>query len=282
MRIFWLTVLVLLEMSFCIESYSFATWNLRYANEKDSLAGDGWSQRVKPIADVIRFYDLDVVNLQEMDEVDTVPMVEMLLAHLPDYDIVTCGDSLCADFNPILYKKSLNVLDHGIFWFSETPMQAVKGWDARFRRYCTWAKFQLGEKNLFVFNVHWDHKGPKARHESALLSTKMVREIAGDSSLIYGGDLNCMRKYDCYQSMADDFWYDAGTRADVLYTPDSSFNNFQKNKPSKKTLDYIFVSNDIHVKRFSIQRHLYSDGQEWRLTSDHNPVVIQFYFEPKK
>lgn len=36
----------------------------------------------------------------------------------------------------------LELLDKGTFWLSETPDQVSKGWDASYRRTCTWAGFR--------------------------------------------------------------------------------------------------------------------------------------------
>ena len=80
-----LAFLVCLSSLFADEPLKFATWNLRYANAKDSIEGNGWNKRIQPIANAIRSKDLDVVNLQEMDEVDSIPMVAMLLAELPGF-----------------------------------------------------------------------------------------------------------------------------------------------------------------------------------------------------
>ena len=160
MRVFILLFVLVFQSVYAEELLSFATWNLRYANKKDSLAGNGWTKRVEHISNVIRFNDLEVVNLQEMNEVDSVPMTNMLLEKLPGYAAVTCGDSLCKDYNPIVYKKeSIRLMENGVFWFSPNPDSAEKGWDAMYRRFCTWAKFEKNGYSFYVFNVHWDHRG---------------------------------------------------------------------------------------------------------------------------
>lgn len=273
-RVLLLLILVFLSLTaHADEPLSFATWNLRYANAEDSLAGNGWTKRLGPISDIIRYNDFDIVSLQEMNEVDTVPMTEMLLEKLPGYAAVTCGDSVCKDFNPILYKEEIHLLDKGIFWFGPDPSKAEKAWDAMYRRFCTWAKFEKNGYPFYVFNVHWDHKGPKARHESALLSVRMIKELTMGDPAIFSGDLNCRRKYDCYFLLKDDFWHDAQQDAGFVYLQDSSFNSFNDGI-GKKNLDHVFVTNDIRVSRYGIVREIYFDGEKWRNASDHSPITI--------
>lgn len=274
MRVFILLFILVFQSVYAEELLSFATWNLRYANKKDSLAGNGWTKRVEHISNVIRFNDLEVVNLQEMNEVDSVPMTNMLLEKLPGYAAVTCGDSLCKDYNPIVYKEeSIRLMENGVFWFSPNPDSAEKGWDAMYRRFCTWAKFEKNGYSFYVFNVHWDHRGVTARRESAMMSAGKVKEIAGTAPVIFAGDLNCARKYDCYYLLEDRFWHDAQENAGFVFLQDSSFNRFESGI-GKKTLDHIFVTNDIVVSRYGILRAAYYDGKHWRNASDHSPVVI--------
>lgn len=273
-KVFLLLILVFLSLSaHADEPLSFATWNLRYANAGDSLAGNGWTKRLGPISDIIRYNDFDIVSLQEMNEVDSVPMMEMLLEKLPGYATVTCGDSACKDYNPILYKEGIRLLDKGMFWFGPDPSKAAKAWDAMLRRFCTWAKFEKNGYPFYVFNVHWDHKGANARHESALLSVKMVKELTMGDPAIFSGDLNCRRKYDCYYLLKDDFWHDAQEDASFVYLQDSTFNNF-KDGIGKSNLDHVFVTNDIRVSRYGVVREIYFDGKKWRNASDHNPISM--------
>ena len=45
---------------------------------------DGLEKRVVEIARRVRYHDYDIVNMQEMNEVDSVPMVQMLMDSLSD------------------------------------------------------------------------------------------------------------------------------------------------------------------------------------------------------
>ena len=51
---------IVLLLSACIfaNEFTFATWNLRWQSKGDKENGNGWDKRVKPISDVINFYDV--------------------------------------------------------------------------------------------------------------------------------------------------------------------------------------------------------------------------------
>ena len=65
----------------------------------------------------------------------------------------------------------LELLDKGTFWLSETPDQVSKGWDASYRRTCTWAGFRHRKsgQTCYFFNTHLDNDGKVAREESIKL-----------------------------------------------------------------------------------------------------------------
>ena len=46
------------------ERITFATWNIRFANAEDSLAGNAWSVRVEKIAEMVHYFDFDILVVQ--------------------------------------------------------------------------------------------------------------------------------------------------------------------------------------------------------------------------
>lgn len=76
-------------------------------------------------------------------------------------------------------------LDSGYFWLSETPDQVgSKGWDAALPRIATWVKLRdrkFPEASPILFlNTHLDHKGRKARAESASLFRAKLQETGAE------------------------------------------------------------------------------------------------------
>ena len=46
-------------------AFTAASYNLRYANEGDSIAGNGWGTRYPVIAKLIQYHDFDIFGTQE-------------------------------------------------------------------------------------------------------------------------------------------------------------------------------------------------------------------------
>ncbi|MFR6034434.1 MAG: hypothetical protein ACLUKN_15435 [Bacilli bacterium] len=92
----------------------------------------------------------------------------------------------------ILQKDKFELLDSGHFWFSETPEKSSLGWDAMCKRICTWGKFKVKSdgKVFYFFCCHFDHKGDKARNNSAALYVGMIKKIANGATFIGVGDFN--------------------------------------------------------------------------------------------
>src|SRR5690606_18946567 len=106
-----------------------ATYNIRYDADADEQSGNGWNLRKGAVSDVIRNHRFDVVGTQEGD----ANQLAELKALLSGFDYIGHpyggnGDlHNCATF----YRTALfEVLDSGVFWFSETPDEPSIGWDA--------------------------------------------------------------------------------------------------------------------------------------------------------
>ncbi len=254
-------------------SLNYATWNLRWPDKRDIASGDTWDKRVKPIADVIGFYDFDIIGLQEA----RASQINDLFKYLNQYDVLQI-DSL--EDNPILLKKgTFKILEQGRFYLSKTPSIQSKSWDATLVRFCTWVKLEKEGKNFFVFNVHFDYRGKKAQFESAKLMIKKIKEIAKDSPFILSGDFNFIDKTESYKMLAtNDIFRDAKKIATITYLPNGSYDYFDTQKFSPWQFDHIFVDKSIKVSRYGILNETYYDGSKFRYPSDHLPITIFLEF----
>ena len=104
-----------------------ATFNLRYDNKNDS--GNLWTDRMKPVADLIRFHDFDVVGVQEA----LANQLTDVSSALPEYALYGKGrddGKAAGEHSSIFYKKDkFTFLNKGDFWLSETPDVPGKGCD---------------------------------------------------------------------------------------------------------------------------------------------------------
>ena len=110
--------------------YRLGSYNIRYSNKNDSIAGNGWGQRSPYVASLIRFHDFDIIGTQE----GKYHQLQDMLSMMPGYDYIGVGrdDGIHAgEHSAIFYKTDkFDVVDHGDFWLSETPDRPSKGWDA--------------------------------------------------------------------------------------------------------------------------------------------------------
>ena len=252
------------------------SFNIRYDEPRDGV--NAWANRKKKVADVIRFHKADLVGLQEA----LLSQLRDLETSLPD--MAWCGvgrtdGKEAGEYSAIMYSKSrFQVVECKTFWLSETPDKAGSmGWDAAYPRVVTWAKLKdrVSKKTFFHFNTHFDHRGEKARTESAKLILTKIDEIARNSAFVLTGDLNVTEDSDGYRTLK------VGTSTtrtvDAKYASshghfggDSTFNEFKELHPGRK-IDYIFVREGMRVT----EHGALSDRWNGLWASDHLPVLAE-------
>jgi len=255
-------------------------------NIRLNVSHDGpnaWPYRRDLAASMVHLHQPDVIGLQEVlpDQVDD------LVARLPDFDWVGVGRDDGArkgEFAAVFYRRArLTLLDQGTFWLSETPdVPGSIGWDAVCIRIATWVKVRDTATNstFFFYNTHFDHRGKVARQESSRLLLQDALARSGNAPVIVAGDLNCDERAPAYRLLtgdADDIpfrLWDAKTQsATPHHGPSGTFHAFTGELRDR--IDYIFVSDGVHVLRHAILAD-YWDGK--RYPSDHMPVVADVTF----
>lgn len=254
-----------------------ATYNIRYDADADKQSGNGWNVRKGPLSDVIRNHQFDVVGTQEGD----ANQLADLKGLLPGFDYVSHpyggkGDlHNCATF----YRTALfEVLDSGVFWFSETPDEPSIGWDATDRRICNWTKFKVKEtgREFYFFNVHFYWQLEVARRESGPLLVEKIKEIAGKVPAICVGDFNST--VETYQiktikTLLHDVYDRSGTPRQGVENTNLGGGVFQ-GEP-KNRIDYIFLTPHFEVKDYQVISDVYDEN---RYPSDHLPVTSSLAF----
>lgn len=146
-------------------------------------------------------YDRRPLVRAALDHVDVLGTQEGTSAHLA---ALTDGTGFAAvgrsregdgtgEHAAILYRTArVAVEETGDFWLSPTPDVPSTGWDARYRRLCTWARLRdRATGSVFaVLNAHLDHEGTRARVEAARLLLARAAAVAGGGSVVLTGDLN--------------------------------------------------------------------------------------------
>ena len=174
-------------------------------------------------------------------------------------------------FTPIFYnKKKLNVLDYGTFWLSETPDVVSRGWDGKFPRICTWAKFRDIEncRSFYVFNTHLDHVGEVAKLEGSRLICRKIKEMTTEEAVFITGDMNSTPETPPIHTFLSEF-SNSREIATEKSGPAGTAHSYGKLYPPSQ-IDYIFVNEYISVtKAITITKN--SDPV---YMSDHYPIVI--------
>ncbi len=249
---------------------TFATYNLRFNNPNDGE--NAWPNRKEEVKALVLFHDFDIFGTQE----GLIGQLNDLL-EMNEYAFIGVGrddGETEGEHSAIFYKKErFELLDKGNFWLSETPEKPSYGWEARHRRICSWGKFKERQsgKIFFVFNAHFDHQAIEARRQSGILVVKKMKEIAGKNTVLFMGDLNSTPDTEQIQTIGG-YLNDSYEISEMSpYGPVGTFNSFNFMAPMDKRIDYIFVNNDIVVKKYGVL----TDSYDHKYPSDHQPVVIK-------
>lgn len=272
---FRLTLTVLLfSTSFGFsQSYTAATYNIRFSTENDGI--NRWENRKDWLVGQVKDLSPDILGTQEgLNE-----QIVYLDNTLSDYDYVGIGredGKKAGEYAAIFYKKeSFLSLEDGTFWLSETPDTVSKGWGANFERICTYTLL-FDEKNnqhLWVFNAHLDHESKPARIESIQLIWDYIQKLNKQNyPVILMGDLNAVPDSPPIIFISQHLNDSKSISQNAPIGPVGTYNGFNVSHPLDRRIDYIFVNDNITVQQYKVINEI----RESRTPSDHLPVVVNF------
>lgn len=258
------------------------TYNIRL-----DLASDGanaWAHRKEMVAALIRHEAPDLLGMQEV----LLGQKQDLEKALPDYQLVGVARDdgrEKGEYSSLAFRRDrFELIDSGTFWLSETPSAPGKGWDAAYPRIATWAvlRDRGSRQSIRIVNSHFDHVGVVARHQSAALLLRWLKEGTRASlPTILMGDFNSTPDDNGYRLLADT--QSSGLRDARLasrapaYGPPGTFNAFKIDSNAVAPIDHIFVSSRLAVERYAVVT------QHWggQLPSDHYPVTVDLVLGKK-
>jgi endonuclease/exonuclease/phosphatase family metal-dependent hydrolase len=232
-------------------------------------------------------YDRSALVRAVLDHVDVLGTQEGTRAHL---EALTAGTGFAAvgrsrdggttgEHAAILFRTGrVALMDSGDFWLSPTPDVPSAGWDAAYRRLCTWGRFRDLETGatFVLLNAHLDHEGTRARLESARLLVARVRAVAGGGPVVLTGDLNAEPGSAPLRALLDGGLVDAravsvappaGPR--TTFTPLDDRGHPDRDHPGRRRIDYVLVSPGT-----AVDSHAVLDARPGgHFPSDHDPVV---------
>ena len=276
-RIYSLIALFFISVSYPVsfsfaQSMNIATYNIRFDNPND--IGNLWKDRAPHLVNLIKFHQMDIIGTQE----GMYHQLEEIKNELgfPYVGVGRDKGGKEGEFSAVFYNpEKVKVLDQSTFWLSETPENPSKGWDAALNRVCTWVKFENKEgKKFYVFNIHYDHIGQKAREESSKLVIRKIKEINKENlPVVFIGDFNVMPDNPAYKTVLDNS--DMQDSRLISKTPSignqGTFNGYNWEKLPEGIIDHIFVSPNITVLRHGIL----TDNYGLKYPSDHFPVMVE-------
>ena len=253
------------------------SFNVRYGTADDGE--NSWQYRREFVFDVIREAAPDIIGTQEALGFQ----LDALRDALPEYAKVGVGrdDGLISgEFSAILYRaEDFDVLEHGTFWFSETPdvPSIASYWGAGLPRICSWARFVEREtgQTFYVYNVHFSSRSREAREKSAALLSDRIRARQHEDPVIVTGDFNAGEGSAVMGTLVGSTESTSAVGLEdsfrVLY-PDAvdvgTFNGFRGRTTGEK-IDAVLISDEWHVLSAAILR----SSRSGKYPSDHFPVV---------
>jgi len=249
------------------------TYNIRL-----DVAVDGendWTHRKDYFTSQIRFYEPDILGVQEAKPNQVIDIANLLSA----YSYIGTGREGIGkgESSNIYFKKDKFLIkDSGTFWLSETPDTISKGWDAAFNRVCTYGLFKdkKTKKSTWVFNTHLDHIGEVARTKGIqLILFKIATLNKKNYPVIFMGDFNSEPIADRIIALKKEMNDCRDVSREKPFGPSGTFNNFKHNEPVTKLIDYVFISktNNIVANKYAVL----SDSKDLKYPSDHLPVFVE-------
>lgn len=282
--IFFSLILMLLSTTQLSAQMLVGSYNIRYKNDGDSVAGNVWNKRCQVICDQVNFMSPDIFGTQEALNVQLNDMLE----HLDGYDYIGVArddGKTRGEYSAIFYKTDrLRLLDQGNFWLSETPDRPGLGWDAACVRICTWGRFAAqtasNDEAFYFFNLHMDHVGKTARREGAKLIVRKIREIAQGAPVIVTGDFNVDQKDEIYSIFTESgLLKDSYLASRMRFAENGTFNSYDTNLYTESRIDHVFVSPETKVDSYGVLTNSYwlpNDESAAQLKGNDAPQEINF------
>ncbi len=219
------------------------SYNIRYGTANDGE--NHWRRRQRALLAQIRDFDAAVLGLQEALRFQIDAIAEVLPRHR--WVGVDRRGGQDDEFTPIFFDhERLELVEHGQFWLAPDPAAVgQKGWDAALPRHCTFAVLaeRKGGGRFLVGNAHFDHRGERARRESARV---IVEQLLGRGlPTVLLGDLNCAEDSPALATLRQGGLVDAFRALHPAAAPDAepagTFHGFRGHRDGAR-IDFVLCS----------------------------------------
>lgn len=278
MKHLFLLFLTLASISPQAQTYKVMSYNLKFANEDDGE--NSWSKRKTKIFELINYYAPDILNSQE-GIYSQLTEIENHVSYFAPFEGKARDDGdKKGEYTAIFYNKNkFHLEESNTFWLSSTPYIVSKGWDAAYRRICTYVllKDKTTQKKLWVIDVHFDNEGEIARKESAKMILELIKKINAKLNypIIFTGDLNAHPKDEPIKILSKELNIAKEISQTPFYGPSGTFEDYKTDSIITEQLDYIFV----HKFNVLNYRHIDDRRDDNYFPSDHLPVFSEIQIQ---
>lgn len=170
----------------------------------------------------------------------------------------------------IMYNKAtIEKLDGGTFWLSETPDTPSMGFGASYCRNATWGLFKHipSGKTFYYINTHLDHQVATAQVEGMKLISKSFEKYKDQYPLFLTGDMNITAD-NVAMDVIEGYMHNARNAAPTSLTDFSTtYNAYKTTKNS--IIDHIYCSDYLRVVEYHTINEKYGNVN---FVSDHYPI----------
>ena len=247
------------------------SYNIRFDSP-----GDGeniWDNRKPATIAMLEDVQPDVFGVQEA----LAHQLEYISQNAPSYDNVGVGreDGVSSGEHMSIFwnKETVEMLEWGTYWLSETPEVPSFGWDAACKRTATWTlmKDKRNGKKFFFVNTHLDHVGVEARRNGLVLLVERIAAMNPESyPMVLTGDFNMPASHPSLTDLNGMMTCtrDVAPKTDYHITY-NGWGNIPDGAPDW-IIDYIYESGFSAVNEYQTVTKQYA-GKPY--ISDHYPIM---------
>ena len=253
------------------------SFNIRLSSGEDG--DNSWPNRSCSVGRFLRFAIPDVIGFQEVkaDQKNFVIAEVGAKYHYTGLDRDNGQEEGPGETAFLMASRDRYTLAFsGTFWLSPTPNAVSRGWDAACNRTVTWVCLtdKFWQKDIYVFNTHFDHVGVEARKNEGPLLISKIKEITGVGDLknsavpiFVTGDFNATYDSEYLAPLRENF--QNARNASPETESRNTFNSFKDTGGS--IIDHIFFTGVTPVKYLVV-----TEGFGVPYLSDHYPIWFEY------
>lgn len=235
-----------------------------------------WPERRELCVQLLKDAHAQLIGLQE----PSPGQMKWLAEQLSAYEVVLYRRSPTDKGYPdaaLLYERErFEEKERGHWWLSPTPEKASTGFGNTLPRLVVWAQLRdkLTDKELIVFNTHFDNTMPSQARMAELCSRQFEKFTPRGLPMLFLGDFNTDQKRGDYARLTSGGWRDAYIASDQA--SDDGRDDRVATHLGGTRIDHIFYHGGS-LTPVAWQRLESPDPA--RLLSDHYPILARFHWK---